>query len=162
MVGLFPQQSASAQTDWVSALGVVPGSPVLLSGCRGGLLRLWNTDSLAPLGEVRGHDSPINGLAVNGSQVFTASEWVVRWTWHWAARLTNKPNCLRLNVTSSSSSSVALWQWPHSENLGSERIPGGWSPLMVWWWTPRGPGCFLGYDQSEPFWWSVSGNLEWE
>lgn len=74
MVGLFPQQSASAQTDWVSALGVVPGSPVLLSGCRGGLLRLWNTDSLAPLGEVRGHDSPINGLAVNGSQVFTASE----------------------------------------------------------------------------------------
>uniref|UniRef100_A0A3P8VYV7 Kinesin family member 21A n=1 Tax=Cynoglossus semilaevis TaxID=244447 RepID=A0A3P8VYV7_CYNSE len=68
------QQSASAQTDWVSALGVVPGSPVLLSGCRGGLLRLWNTDSLAPLGEVRGHDSPINGLAVNGSQVFTASD----------------------------------------------------------------------------------------
>ncbi|KAA8580012.1 hypothetical protein FQN60_005547 [Etheostoma spectabile] len=68
------QQSVSAQADWVSALGVVPGSPVLLSGCRGGLLRLWHADSLAPLGEVRGHDSPINGLATNSSQLFTASE----------------------------------------------------------------------------------------
>ncbi|XP_073336302.1 kinesin-like protein KIF21A isoform X3 [Pagrus major] len=68
------QQSASAQADWVSALGVVPGSPVLLSGCRGGLLRLWHVDSLAPLGEVRGHDSPINGLATNSSQLFTASD----------------------------------------------------------------------------------------
>ncbi|KAM7378053.1 hypothetical protein PAMA_013111 [Pampus argenteus] len=67
-------QSVSAQADWVSALGVVPGSPVLLSGCRGGLLRLWHADSLAPLGEVRGHDSPINGLATNSSQLFTASD----------------------------------------------------------------------------------------
>ncbi|XP_076008383.1 kinesin-like protein KIF21A isoform X2 [Genypterus blacodes] len=68
------QQSVSAQPDWVSALGMVPGSPVLLSGCRGGLLRLWHADSLAPLGEVRGHDSPINGLAANSSQLFTASD----------------------------------------------------------------------------------------
>ncbi|XP_035003823.2 kinesin-like protein KIF21A isoform X2 [Hippoglossus stenolepis] len=67
-------QSASAQADWVSALGVVPGSPVLLSGCRGGLLRLWHANTLAPLGEVRGHDSPINGLATNSSQLFTASD----------------------------------------------------------------------------------------
>uniref|UniRef100_A0AAQ4QZY1 Kinesin family member 21A n=1 Tax=Gasterosteus aculeatus aculeatus TaxID=481459 RepID=A0AAQ4QZY1_GASAC len=67
-------QSVSAQADWVSALGTMPGSPVLLSGCRGGLLRLWHADSLAPLGEVRGHDSPINGLASNGNQLFTASE----------------------------------------------------------------------------------------
>ncbi|XP_062299316.1 kinesin-like protein KIF21A isoform X2 [Scomber scombrus] len=67
-------QSVSAQTDWISALGMVPGSPVLLSGCRGGLLRLWHANSLAPLGEVRGHDSPINGLATNGSQLFTASD----------------------------------------------------------------------------------------
>uniref|UniRef100_M3ZS13 Kinesin family member 21A n=1 Tax=Xiphophorus maculatus TaxID=8083 RepID=M3ZS13_XIPMA len=67
-------QSVSAQTDWVSALGVVPGSPVLLSGCRGGLLRLWHADSLAPIGEVQGHDSPINGLATNSTQLFTASD----------------------------------------------------------------------------------------
>ncbi|KAM6962334.1 kinesin-like protein KIF21A isoform 2-T2 [Tautogolabrus adspersus] len=67
-------QSVNAQADWVSALGVVPGHPVLLSGCRGGLLRLWHTDSLTTLGEVRGHDSPINGLATNSSQLFTASD----------------------------------------------------------------------------------------
>ncbi|XP_041637095.1 kinesin-like protein KIF21A isoform X2 [Cheilinus undulatus] len=67
-------QSVSTQADWVSALGVVPGYPVLLSGCRGGLLRLWHTNSLTTLGEVRGHDSPINGLATNSSQLFTASD----------------------------------------------------------------------------------------
>ncbi|XP_070709708.1 kinesin-like protein KIF21A isoform X2 [Pempheris klunzingeri] len=67
-------QSVSAPADWVSALGVVPGSAVLLSGCRGGLLRLWHAESLAPLGEIRGHDSPINGLATNSSQLFTASD----------------------------------------------------------------------------------------
>ncbi|XP_061815741.1 kinesin-like protein KIF21A isoform X2 [Nerophis lumbriciformis] len=67
-------QTASAHTDWVSALGVVPNSSVLLSGCRGGLLRLWHTDSLAPLGEVQGHDSPVNSVATNSSQLFTASD----------------------------------------------------------------------------------------
>uniref|UniRef100_A0A3P9H5N0 Uncharacterized protein n=1 Tax=Oryzias latipes TaxID=8090 RepID=A0A3P9H5N0_ORYLA len=47
-----------------TVLGVVPGSPVLLSGCRGGLLRLWHCDSMASLGEVQGHDSPINVMTV--------------------------------------------------------------------------------------------------
>uniref|UniRef100_A0A8C6V322 Kinesin family member 21A n=1 Tax=Neogobius melanostomus TaxID=47308 RepID=A0A8C6V322_9GOBI len=67
-------QSAPGHSDWVSALGLVPGAPVLLSACRGGLLRLWHADSLAPLGELQGHDSPINGLATNSSQLFTASD----------------------------------------------------------------------------------------
>ncbi|XP_055009543.1 kinesin-like protein KIF21A isoform X2 [Boleophthalmus pectinirostris] len=67
-------QSASGPSDWAGALGLVPGAPVLLSGCRGGLLRLWHADSLAPLGELQGHDSPINGLATNSSQLFTASD----------------------------------------------------------------------------------------
>ncbi|KAM9824230.1 kinesin-like protein KIF21A [Neosynchiropus ocellatus] len=67
-------QSVGAHTDWISALGLVPGSPVLLGGCRGGLLRLWHADSLAPLGEVPGHDSPINSLVTNSSQLFTASD----------------------------------------------------------------------------------------
>ncbi|XP_078798002.1 kinesin-like protein KIF21A isoform X3 [Oryzias latipes] len=67
-------RAVSTQPDWVSVLGVVPGSPVLLSGCRGGLLRLWHCDSMASLGEVQGHDSPINGLASNRSHLFTASD----------------------------------------------------------------------------------------
>uniref|UniRef100_A0A8C7SXH7 Kinesin family member 21A n=1 Tax=Oncorhynchus mykiss TaxID=8022 RepID=A0A8C7SXH7_ONCMY len=68
------QQVASAHSDWVSALGVVPGCPVVLSADRGGLLKLWHADTLAPLGDLRGHDSPVNGLATNSSQLFTASE----------------------------------------------------------------------------------------
>ncbi|XP_064864206.1 kinesin-like protein KIF21A isoform X9 [Oncorhynchus nerka] len=68
------QQVASAHSDWVSALGVVPGCPVVLSADRGGLLKLWHADTLAPLGDLRGHDSPVNGLATNSSQLFTASD----------------------------------------------------------------------------------------
>uniref|UniRef100_A0A8C7H0D7 Kinesin family member 21A n=1 Tax=Oncorhynchus kisutch TaxID=8019 RepID=A0A8C7H0D7_ONCKI len=71
---LPPQQAASAHSDWVSALGVVPGCPVMLSADRGGLLKLWHADTLAPLGDLRGHDSPVNGLATNSSQLFTASD----------------------------------------------------------------------------------------
>uniref|UniRef100_A0AAZ3SBR5 Kinesin motor domain-containing protein n=1 Tax=Oncorhynchus tshawytscha TaxID=74940 RepID=A0AAZ3SBR5_ONCTS len=67
-------QVASAHSDWVSALGVVPGCPVVLSADRGGLLKLWHADTLAPLGDLRGHDSPVNGLATNSSQLFTASD----------------------------------------------------------------------------------------
>ncbi|XP_041724856.2 kinesin-like protein KIF21A isoform X3 [Coregonus clupeaformis] len=68
------QQVVSAHSDWVSALGVVPGCPVVLSADRGGLLKLWHADTLAPLGDLRGHDSPVNGLATNSSQLFTASD----------------------------------------------------------------------------------------
>ncbi|XP_071188986.1 kinesin-like protein KIF21A isoform X1 [Salvelinus alpinus] len=68
------QQAASAHSDWVSALGVVPGCPVVLSADRGGLLKLWHADTLAPLGDLRGHDSPVNGMATNSSQLFTASD----------------------------------------------------------------------------------------
>ncbi|XP_074489822.1 kinesin-like protein KIF21A isoform X2 [Sebastes fasciatus] len=68
------QQVPNAHRDWVCALGVVPGSPALLSGCRGGVLKLWHTDTLGTLGELRGHDSPINGIATNSSHLFTASD----------------------------------------------------------------------------------------
>ncbi|XP_028814899.1 kinesin-like protein KIF21A isoform X3 [Denticeps clupeoides] len=68
------QQVPNAHRDWVCALGVVPGSPTLLSGCRGGVLKLWRTDTLAPLGELKGHESPINGISTNSSLLFTASD----------------------------------------------------------------------------------------
>ncbi|KAJ8374174.1 hypothetical protein SKAU_G00047540 [Synaphobranchus kaupii] len=64
----------SAHSDWVSALGVVPDSPTLLSGGRDGVLKLWHTGSLGPLGELRGHEGPINGISSNSSHVYTASE----------------------------------------------------------------------------------------
>ncbi|XP_034390154.1 kinesin-like protein KIF21A isoform X7 [Cyclopterus lumpus] len=68
------QQVPNAHRDWVCALGVVPGSPALLSGCRGGVLKLWHTDTLGTLGELKGHESPINGIATNSSHLFTASD----------------------------------------------------------------------------------------
>lgn len=68
------QQVPNAHKDWVCALGLVPGVPVLLSGCRGGTLKLWNVDTFAPIAEMKGHDSPINAICTNSSQIFTAAE----------------------------------------------------------------------------------------
>ncbi|XP_075884719.1 kinesin-like protein KIF21A [Nelusetta ayraudi] len=68
------QQVPNAHRDWVCALGVVPGSSALLSGCRGGVLKLWHTDTLGTLGEVKGHESPINSISTNSSHLFTASD----------------------------------------------------------------------------------------
>uniref|UniRef100_A0AAR2K0V9 Kinesin motor domain-containing protein n=1 Tax=Pygocentrus nattereri TaxID=42514 RepID=A0AAR2K0V9_PYGNA len=63
-----------AHSDWVSALAVMPSSRVLLSACRGGLLKLWHSDTLRPLGELKGHDSAINSISINSTHLFTASE----------------------------------------------------------------------------------------
>ncbi|XP_058273410.1 kinesin-like protein KIF21A isoform X2 [Hemibagrus wyckioides] len=63
-----------AHSDWVSALAVVPDSRTLLSVCRGGLLKLWHSDTLRPLGDVRGHDCAINSISTNSTHLFTASE----------------------------------------------------------------------------------------
>lgn len=68
------QQVPNAHKDWVCALGIVPGSPTLVSGCRGGLLKLWDVDTFAPIGEVKGHDSPINAICTNMTHVFTAAD----------------------------------------------------------------------------------------
>ncbi|XP_030645550.1 kinesin-like protein KIF21A isoform X2 [Chanos chanos] len=68
------QQVMNAHTDWVSALAIVPGCSAVVSGCRGGLLKFWHADTLRPLGELRGHDSPVNSISTNSSHLFTASE----------------------------------------------------------------------------------------
>ncbi|XP_051932196.1 kinesin-like protein KIF21B isoform X2 [Hippocampus zosterae] len=67
------QQIPIAHKDWVCALAYVPGRPLLLSGCRGGMLKVWNVDNFTPIGEVKGHDSPINAICTNSRQIFTAS-----------------------------------------------------------------------------------------
>ncbi|XP_026778544.3 kinesin-like protein KIF21A isoform X1 [Pangasianodon hypophthalmus] len=68
------QQVDRAHSDWVSGLAVVPDSRILLSVCRGGLLKLWHSDTLRPLGELRGHDCAINGISANSTHLFTASD----------------------------------------------------------------------------------------
>ncbi|XP_035376078.1 kinesin-like protein KIF21B isoform X2 [Electrophorus electricus] len=67
------QQIPNAHKDWVCALACLPGRPTLLSACRGGSLKVWNVDNFTPIGEIKGHDSPINAICTNSKQIFTAS-----------------------------------------------------------------------------------------
>ncbi|XP_028854024.1 kinesin-like protein KIF21B isoform X3 [Denticeps clupeoides] len=67
------QQIPNAHKDWVCALAYVPGRPMMLSGCRGGVLKVWNVENFTPIGEIKGHDSPINAICTNSKQIFTAS-----------------------------------------------------------------------------------------
>ncbi|KAM9107527.1 kinesin-like protein KIF21B isoform 4-T5 [Megaptera novaeangliae] len=67
------QQIPTAHKDWVCALAFVPGRPMLLSACRAGVIKVWNVDNFTPIGEIKGHDSPINAVCTNAKHVFTAS-----------------------------------------------------------------------------------------
>ncbi|KAK3103464.1 hypothetical protein FSP39_019440 [Pinctada imbricata] len=67
------QSVNSAHKDWICGLQFMPSGNILLSGCRGGYLKLWNVENCQPLGEVKAHSSPINALATNSTAIFTAS-----------------------------------------------------------------------------------------
>ncbi|XP_073176445.1 kinesin-like protein KIF21B isoform X7 [Lepidochelys kempii] len=67
------QQIPNAHKDWVCALAFVPGRPMLLSACRGGMVKVWNVENFTPVGEIKGHDSPINAVCTNSKHIFTAS-----------------------------------------------------------------------------------------
>ncbi|XP_072198591.1 kinesin-like protein KIF21B [Excalfactoria chinensis] len=67
------QQVPNAQKDWVCALAFIPGCPMVLSACRGGVIKVWNVDNFTPVGEIKGHDSPINAICTNSKHIFTAS-----------------------------------------------------------------------------------------
>ncbi|XP_062996831.1 kinesin-like protein KIF21B [Elgaria multicarinata webbii] len=67
------QQIPNAHKDWVCALAFVPSRPMLLSACRGGSVKVWNVDNFTPVGEIKGHDSPINAICTNSKHIFTAS-----------------------------------------------------------------------------------------
>ncbi|XP_048580945.1 kinesin-like protein KIF21A isoform X2 [Nematostella vectensis] len=67
------QHVTGAHKDWVCAIDHLPKREVLLSGCRGGYLKLWTVDTCQPICEIRAHRHPINAIATNSSCVFTAS-----------------------------------------------------------------------------------------
>uniref|UniRef100_A0A670JHD7 Kinesin family member 21B n=1 Tax=Podarcis muralis TaxID=64176 RepID=A0A670JHD7_PODMU len=67
------QQIPNAHKDWVCALAFVPSRPMLLSACRGGTVKVWNVDNFTPVGDIKGHDSPINAICTNSKHIFTAS-----------------------------------------------------------------------------------------
>jgi kinesin family protein 4/21/27 len=70
------QSNNSAHKDWVCALDFLPGSggATLLSACRAGVLKLWAVDTFQSLAEIKAHNSTINAIATNSTQVFTASK----------------------------------------------------------------------------------------
>ena len=72
---VFPctQSINGAHKDWICSLDFLPGRDCLISGCRGGILKLWQTSSCAIVGEMKAHTSPINSIATNSTHVFTAS-----------------------------------------------------------------------------------------
>uniref|UniRef100_A0A8C0YIT4 Kinesin family member 21A n=1 Tax=Cyprinus carpio carpio TaxID=630221 RepID=A0A8C0YIT4_CYPCA len=59
------EQVERAHSDLLSSLAVVPGSSAVMSGCKGGLLKFWHTNTLRALGEIRGHDSSVNDICTN-------------------------------------------------------------------------------------------------
>ncbi|NXL71488.1 KI21A protein, partial [Leptocoma aspasia] len=67
------QQIPNAHKDWVCALAFIPSRPMVLSACRGGVIKVWNVDTFTPVGEIKGHDSPINAICTNSKHIFTAS-----------------------------------------------------------------------------------------
>ncbi|XP_051494886.1 kinesin-like protein KIF21B isoform X4 [Apus apus] len=67
------QQIPNAHKDWVCALAFIPGRSMVLSACRGGMIKVWNVDTFTPVGEIKGHDSPINAICTNSKHIFTAS-----------------------------------------------------------------------------------------
>jgi len=66
-----------AHDDWVTGLVLIPGSNHLLSGCRGGILKVWNIDNCSLVGDVHAHNSPINALAANSQLLFAASTYEI-------------------------------------------------------------------------------------
>nr|CAD7263447.1 unnamed protein product [Timema shepardi] len=69
------QSVNNAHKDWVCGLTFMPGGQLLLSGCRGGTVKVWSADSCQLLGEMKAHSTNINSITTNSSHIFTASKW---------------------------------------------------------------------------------------
>ncbi|XP_076762768.1 kinesin-like protein 31E [Xylocopa sonorina] len=71
------QSLNSAHKDWILGLCMINSGTVMISGCRGGVLKAWSVPKdqaeCIPIGEVRAHDSAINAITTNQQHVFTAS-----------------------------------------------------------------------------------------
>lgn len=72
------QSLNNAHKDWILGLCTINAGSVMVSGCRGGILRAWSVPKdlngeCSLLGEVRAHASAINSVVTNQQHVFTAS-----------------------------------------------------------------------------------------
>ncbi|XP_008211270.1 kinesin-like protein KIF21A isoform X1 [Nasonia vitripennis] len=74
------QSLNNAHKDWILGLCLINSGSVMISGCRGGILRAWTVPNFGDhagecslLGEVRAHTSAINATVTNQQHIFTAS-----------------------------------------------------------------------------------------
>lgn len=73
------QSLNNAHKDWILGLCMINSGSIMVSGCRGGVLKAWSVPKeqggeCAPIGEVRAHGSAINAVITNQQHVFTASK----------------------------------------------------------------------------------------
>uniref|UniRef100_A0A8K9X2R3 Kinesin family member 21B n=1 Tax=Oncorhynchus mykiss TaxID=8022 RepID=A0A8K9X2R3_ONCMY len=118
------QQIPNAHKDWVCALAYVPGRPMLLSACRGGMVKVWNVDNFTPIGEVRGHESPINAICTNSRHIFTASSDCRVKLWSYVPGLTP---CLPRRVLAIKGRATSL---PHFFTSSQHTLPTSPLPLL--------------------------------
>ncbi|KAG5345472.1 KI21A protein, partial [Acromyrmex charruanus] len=72
------QSLNNAHKDWILGLCTINNGSIMISGCRGGILKAWSVPKdylgeYTPIGEVRAHASAINAIATNQQHIFTAS-----------------------------------------------------------------------------------------
>lgn len=46
---------------------------ILLSSCRGGIIKIWNVNTCESIADMK-TDSPINDIACNGQLIYTAAK----------------------------------------------------------------------------------------
>jgi len=64
---------SNVHRDWICGLAHLPHGRIVVSGCRGGMLRLWSTETWEAIGEMRAHSASVNAITFNSSNIFTAS-----------------------------------------------------------------------------------------
>lgn len=70
---IHSQSMNNAHKGWVSGMAI--SDDILLSSCRGGIIRLWNVNTCESIADMK-TDSAINDIVCNGPLVFTAAKYV--------------------------------------------------------------------------------------
>ena len=68
-----------AHKESIQALSLIKNAndfnnDLLVSGCRGGILKVWDSDSCKLLSEIKAHSAGINSIAYNNNFIFTGSK----------------------------------------------------------------------------------------
>ncbi|XP_018357315.1 PREDICTED: kinesin-like protein KIF21A isoform X1 [Trachymyrmex septentrionalis] len=96
------QSLNNAHKDWILGLCTINNGSIMISGCRGGILKAWSVPKdylgeCTPIGEVRAHASAINAIATNQQHIFTASNdgTVKLWNYKRDVRTFHRSNSLK-------------------------------------------------------------------